>query len=274
LILTRRSRFMGPITYFIFVFLLVQGAKLRGEPDAETLETDVPVEPNLETNALMEASASKLATDQTPASAPSVTIPLSASSPPSSVIAPAGPALVQPQYSEISDDDAAGQLPPGIQYPGGAGDEPKDKLDLALDAVSEDIISKSKQISEENKWVTDVKSILQTYNNKLQRVDNNVNHLRRQVQELYVKKKQIENLKLQKILQSKLADAHDDLSKMQSALLHVKSKATEILQSKEDIQKTISGIESELTELKGTKEKGAKGDKEAKEAKGQKEDDE
>jgi len=50
-----------------------------------------------------------------------------------------------------------------------------------------------------------------------------------------------------------LSDAREDLSKMQSALLHVKSKASEILQSKEDIQKTINGIETELTELKGDK---------------------
>jgi len=143
-----------------------------------------------------------------------------------------------------------GSLPPGISYPNG-NEEPKDKLDLALDAVSEDIIAKSKQISEESKWIADVKTILQTYGTKVQRVDANINKLRHQVKDLYQKKKQIENLKLQKILQQKLTDAHEDLSKMQSALVHVKSKASEILQSKDDIQKTINGIESELTELKG-----------------------
>jgi len=41
---------------------------------------------------------------------------------------------------------------------------------------------------------------------------------------------------------------------MQSALVHVKNKASEILSSKEDIQKTIDGIEKELVDLKGEKQ--------------------
>jgi len=225
------------------------------------MDTDVPVEQSIESNPeLLEASSKKLGVNLPPV----ISFP---GSPPgaeaSSLVAPAGPAAIQPLYNEDpnaseDDPDASGQLPPGISYAGAGDGGPKDKLDLALDAVSEDIISKSKQTSEENKWINDVKTILLTYNTKVSRVDGNINKLRHQVKELYNKKKLIENLKLQKILQQKLAGAHDDLSKMQSALIHVKSKASEILQSKEDIQKTINGIESELTELKGDKKSSEK----------------
>jgi len=235
---------------FLLLLLLSEGARLRG--DAE-MDTDVPVEQSIESNPeLLEATSKKLGVNLPPVISLPGTPPGPGASP---LVAPAGPAAIQPLYNEdpnASEDDANGQLPPGISYNGGDGG-PKDKLDLALDAVSEDIITKSKQISEENKWINDVKTILQTYNTKVQRVDGNINKLRHQVKELYSKKKLIENLKLQKILQLKLANAHDDLSKMQSALIHVKSKASEILQSKEDIQKTINGIETELTELKGDK---------------------
>jgi len=240
------SLIMGVVFVFVVLFLLTEGARLRGDID---VETDIPAEQQTESNPqLVEASSTKLGANLPPI----VSVPGSSGSGPG-LVAPAGRAAIQPVYpnDDQNGDDVGGVLPPGISYPGGGSDEPKDKLDLALDAVSEDIIAKSKQISEENKWVTDVKTILQTYNTKVLRVDSNINKLRHQVKDLYQKKKQIENLKLQKILQLKLADAHDDLSKMQSALLHVKSKASEILQSKEDIQKTINGIESELTELKG-----------------------
>merc|ERR1719231_1019777 len=155
--------------------------------------------------------------------------------------------------------NGAPALPKATQYA-----KNKDKLDLALDAVKEDIIKKSKQIESESKWVKDVEEIVRTYGQKMDRVRENVNNMRIEVKGLYKKKKQLENLKLQKSLESKLAEAHDDMQTLQSALAHVKSKTEEFTRTRGEVQKTIKDIKAHLDRLRG-KGKGKEGGKEQKE---------
>jgi len=164
--------------------------------------------------------------------------------------AAAAPAPAKNNVVVVNPAQAAAPLPPAVQYATN-----KDKLDLALDAVKEDIIKKSKQIESESKWVKDVEEIVRTYGTKMDRVKDNINNMRIQVKGLYKKKKQLENLKLQKALEKKLSEAHDDMQTLQSALAHVKSKTEEFTRTRGEVQKTIKDIKRHLDRLRGKENK-------------------
>jgi len=128
---------------------------------------------------------------------------------------------------------------------------PKSRLDSALDAVKEDIVSKVHQVDEEKQWVASVKKIIEHYQKKIGRVEKNIVQLRDDVKRLYKKKKQIENLKLQEALKTKLNDATQDLNTLQAALKHVKAKADEFSKTRDEIQGTINNINNQLGRLRG-----------------------
>jgi prefoldin subunit 5 len=172
--------------------------------------------------------------------------------------APAAPAPAANNVVVVNPQQAAAPLPPAQQYATN-----KDKLELALDAVKEDIIKKSKQIESESKWVKDVEEIVRTYGSKMDRVKENINNMRIAVKGLYKKKKQLENLKLQKALEKKLGEAHDDMQTLQSALAHVKTKTDEFTRTRGEVQKTISDIKRHLDRLRGKKGTGDKADAKA-----------
>lgn len=128
------------------------------------------------------------------------------------------------------------------------------KLQVALDAIKEDIITKSRQVTEETAWVTNVKKILAEYTTKLQRVENNIDGVKGDVKALYTKKKQIENLIQQKALQQRLRDAQDDLLTLQKALDHVKTKQNEFSSTKQTIESTMQNIHNQLAKLQNVKD--------------------
>jgi len=135
---------------------------------------------------------------------------------------------------------------------GGSGDgEAPSKLELALGAIKEDIMKKSRQVGEEMTWIDEVDKITTAYKEKSKRVSANVEVVRGEVKDLYKKKKQIENLILQKELQAKLGDANEDLGTLEKALGHVKTKEEEFVKTKTNIQDTISGISKQLEKLEG-----------------------
>jgi len=68
---------------------------------------------------------------------------------------------------------------------------------------------------------------------------------------LYRKKKQIENLKLQKALEAKLKEAKDELATLTNSLKHVQSKQGELNKSGRDLKETIAGIQAQLAKLRG-----------------------
>jgi len=125
------------------------------------------------------------------------------------------------------------------------------KLDLALAAVKEDILSTNKQITDERKWVIAVAKIIASYNDKMKRVESHIIALRKEMKSLYRKKKQIENLKLQKALEAKLKEARDELATLTSSLKHVAVKQGELNKSGSDLRQTIAGIQAQLAKLRG-----------------------
>jgi hypothetical protein len=150
-------------------------------------------------------------------------------------------------------DEGDGVLPPAQPY-SQEPDAPVTKLDLALDAVKQDIIEKSKKIADESQWIAEVKKIIDVYLLKIRRVSYDIYSLRHEVKELYRRKKQIENLILQGKIQKKLEDAHDDLQTLTDALHNVDTKRHDISESKGTIQGTIQSLEQQLAKLRGAPE--------------------
>jgi len=131
--------------------------------------------------------------------------------------------------------------------------KPKDKLDIALAAIKQDIMVRNRQLEDEKAWVKEVHKITEQYNKKVHRVEADIVQVRNQVKELFKKKKQVENLKIQRQLEAKLKDATSDLATLQQALHHVKSKSQEFEKTKNEIKQTIYGIHTQLAKLKGEK---------------------
>jgi len=127
------------------------------------------------------------------------------------------------------------------------------KLNLALEAVKEDILSTNKQINDERRWVIAVSKIISSYNTKMKRVEAHIISLRKEMKSLYRKKKQIENLKLQKALEAKLKEAKAELATLTNSLKHVAVKQGELNKSGRDLRATISGIQAQLAKLRGQK---------------------
>jgi predicted nucleic acid-binding Zn-ribbon protein len=125
------------------------------------------------------------------------------------------------------------------------------KLNQALEAVKEDIIANGKQIADERKWVAAVLKITQDYEMKVKRVQDHILELRKTMKTLYEKKKQIENLKLQRALEAKLKMANEELITLQNSLKHVQAKHEELDKSHMDLRSTIASIEAQLAKLKG-----------------------
>jgi len=125
------------------------------------------------------------------------------------------------------------------------------KLDSALEAVKEDIMTNSKKIADEKKWVKAVTKITASYEEKVKRVEEHIIVLRKDQKSLFTKKKQIENLKLQRRLEAKLRDANDELTALQESLKNVQVKNEELNKSHMDLRATIINIENQLAKLKG-----------------------
>jgi len=166
--------------------------------------------------------------------------------PSSPTFLPPLPTLSTPRGAEDEDADAAAQ-----QAAEDESDPEVLKLNTALEAVKEDIYSNAKQIEDERKWVTAVKKIVDQYAEKSSKVQDHIVLLRQEMEKLYKKKKEIENLKLQHALESKLKEANDELSTLQNSLKHVQEKSSELNKSHHDLRSTIASIQSQLAKLKG-----------------------
>jgi len=125
------------------------------------------------------------------------------------------------------------------------------KLNQALEAVKEDIMGNNKQILDENRWMEAVQKITESYQDKMERVTEHVRLLRHEQRQLFEKKKQIENLKLQHKLEKKLTEANDEMSSLRATLEKVQSKSHELHTSHSSLQKTIVDIQEQLAKLQG-----------------------
>jgi len=142
-----------------------------------------------------------------------------------------------------------------VAEPGAQNDEDADpamlKLNQAMEAVKEDIMGNNKQITDENKWMDAVQKITEAYQEKMQRVAEHVRMLRHDQRQLFEKKKQIENLKLQHRLETKLTEANDEMSALRGTLEKVQKKSHELHTSHASLQKTIIDIQGQLDKLQG-----------------------
>jgi len=125
------------------------------------------------------------------------------------------------------------------------------KLAQALEAVKEDIMGNNKQITDEGKWLEAVQKISEAYQEKMQRVTEHIRMLRHDQRQLFEKKKQIENLRLQHRLEKKLTEANDEMSALRGTLDKVSKKSHELHESHESLQKTIVDIQGQLDKLQG-----------------------
>lgn len=67
---------------------------------------------------------------------------------------------------------------------------------------------------------------------------------------LYRKKKQVENLKLQKQLELKLKDAKGDLQTLEQALSQIRGKADEFDLKKSSVIGEISSLQAQMTKVR------------------------
>jgi hypothetical protein len=133
----------------------------------------------------------------------------------------------------------------------GTPDEETKKMNDALDGLNEDLTTKSTQIKDAESWSKDLLSTLDVYSKKLETVRTNVAAAKEDVKAMLKKKKQIENLKIQKNLEAKLGDANSELTELTDAILNVKDKETEFDKSKKSIADTITDLQAQISKLKG-----------------------
>jgi len=158
---------------------------------------------------------------------------------------PAPAALVEASAAIASPTGRRGNTPVGTA---------DDKLDVALNAIKQDILVRNRQIQDERHWVKEVKKITDTYEKKIKRVVVDIKKTKNEVRDLFRKKKQIENLKIQRELEKKLSDATSDLGTLQSALHHVHTKEDEFAKTKNEVKRTILNIQLQLAKLKGDRD--------------------
>jgi uncharacterized protein YoxC len=125
------------------------------------------------------------------------------------------------------------------------------RLVAALEAVKSDLMAKGHQLVEEKKWLKDVKQMMDTYAKKMKNVGKSVESTKVTMKDLLKKKRQIENLQLQKELKSKLATANDDLTSLETVISHVKNRANQFMEKKKNVEETIKLIQTQLSKLQG-----------------------
>jgi len=142
----------------------------------------------------------------------------------------------------------------------GDDDSAKDQeLQDALANVKDQIIFKANEIKSEKRWVKEVTKIIQTYIKKTRKVNANIKNLQKEVKVLFRKKKQIENMIVQRKLEKKLKVASQDLTTIKGALKSVKAKAVVFKKSQDDIKNTIGAMKNELKKLRGEVGSGSSG---------------
>jgi chromosome segregation ATPase len=125
------------------------------------------------------------------------------------------------------------------------------ELSDALQNVKDQIVYKANEVKREKRWVREVTKIVETYIKKSRRVNANVRNLQNEIKILFRKKKQIENMIVQRKLETKLKVANTDLTTIRAAIKSVKEKEAAFKKSKTDIKQTIGAMEKELSKLRG-----------------------
>jgi len=86
---------------------------------------------------------------------------------------------------------------------------------------------------------------------KIEKFQAHIVSLRHDMNNLFTKKKQIENIKLQRALEQQLTSAQDEKVKLQTALKNEDIKRVALHHSDADLEATIASINDQLAKLKG-----------------------
>jgi len=121
----------------------------------------------------------------------------------------------------------------------------------ALQSVKDQLVYKANQIKNEKRWVREVTKIIEAYVKKARRVNAHIRGMQAEVKNLFRKKKQIENMIVQRKLEMKLKVAKKDLDTVKEAMKNVSKKQQAFTKSQTDIQMTISAMSNELGKLRG-----------------------
>jgi len=125
------------------------------------------------------------------------------------------------------------------------------ELAEALQTVKDQIVAKANEIKSEKKWVREVTKIIEAYVKKTRRVNASIRKLQKEIKGLFRKKKQIENMIVQRKLEKKLKVALADMNTINLALKNVKIKQAAFNKSKASIKATIGAMETALKKLRG-----------------------
>lgn len=130
-------------------------------------------------------------------------------------------------------------------------DRKPDKLEIALQAVKEEIMVRARELHNEKDWVKRVEGLVSEYNQKLKKVTSNIDKLRLQTKELLKKKKQIQNAQIQAKLRDRLQTAHADMQRLQKQMAHIKSKEDEFSETEKRLKDTMNALKGSLLKLRG-----------------------
>jgi len=132
---------------------------------------------------------------------------------------------------------------------------PPSKLDIALGAVKEEIMVRAKELHLEKDWSGKVATLIDEYQQKLQKVNNNIVSLRVQTKALLRKKKQIQNVQVQNKLRYKLKLAQSDLNRLQKQMEHIAGKENEFTDTEVQLKNTMNALKNSLLKLRGQEPK-------------------
>jgi len=121
----------------------------------------------------------------------------------------------------------------------------------AEDAIKSEILAKAHKVKDQEKWTVDVETLISTMETKAASVSRSTHKLRESIAQLLTKKRQIENLILQRHLQKKLELSKDDLKVVDKSLSHIKSKAHEFHKAQSTLSETVTKLQQELNKLQG-----------------------
>jgi len=137
-----------------------------------------------------------------------------------------------------------------------ANTKPKpDKLSVALGAVKEEIMVRAKELHLEKDWSKKVAGLIDQYQQKLLKVNNNIVALRAQTKALLRKKKQIQNVQVQRKLRYKLKLAQSDLNRLQKQMEHIAGKENEFADTERNLKNTMNALKNSLLKLRGQEPK-------------------
>lgn len=136
-------------------------------------------------------------------------------------------------------------------HPNASTKPPPSKLDIALGAVKEEIMVRAKELHKEKDWAAKVTTLIDEYQQKLQKVNNNIVALRVQTKALLRKKKQIQNVQVQNKLRYKLKLAQSDLNRLQKQMEHIAGKENEFTDTEKQLKQTMHALKNSLLKLRG-----------------------